>query len=71
MAKVYEFPMKRKLPARMEQDLHRVAREYVAVLKAITVVLELDGNPPSEEELMEMVGEAFGEGIINAINDLD
>ena len=70
MVKVYEFPTKRKLPAGMEQDLHRVAREYIAVLKAITVLLELEENPPSEEELMEMVGKALGEGITNAINDL-
>ena len=71
MATVYMFPTKRKLPGGMEKDLHRVARDYVAILKAITVVLNLESNPPSNEEVMNMVGEAFAEGILEAINDLE
>lgn len=71
MAKVYAFPMKRKLPKGMEKELQRVAREYVAVLKAMTVLLELEGNPPTPDEVMEMVADAFGKGIVDAINDLD
>lgn len=71
MAKVYDFPIKRKLPAGMERDLHRVASEYVAVLKAISIVLELESNPPSYEEVLEMVSTAFAEGIYEAIDKLD
>ena len=71
MAKVYAFPMKRKLPSGMEKDLRRVAREYIAVLRAITIVLELEENPPSYEEILEMVSETFTEGIYEAIDDLD
>lgn len=71
MAKVYVFPMKRKLPSGMEKDLRRVAREYIAVLRAITIVLELEENPPSHEEILEMVQETFTNGIYEAIDDLD
>jgi hypothetical protein len=71
MAKVYEFPVKRKLPANMERDLHRVASEYVAILKAIMIILELESNPPTYEEVLEMVSIAFAEGIYEAIDQLD
>lgn len=71
MAKVYMFPTKRKLPSRMEKDLHRVARDYVAILKAITVVLNLESDPPTNEEVMDLVGAAFAEGILEAIDELD
>jgi hypothetical protein len=71
MAKVYDFPVKRKLPAGMERDLHRVANDYIAILKAIMVVLELESNPPSYEEVLEMVSAAFAEGIYEAIDNLD
>ena len=71
MAKVYAFPMKRKLPSGMEKDLRRIAREYIAVLRAITIVLELEENPPSHEEILEMVQETFASGIYEAIDDLD
>lgn len=71
MAKVYDFPIKRKLPAGMERDLHRVASDYIAILKAIMVVFELESNPPSYEEVLEMVSTAFAEGIYEAIDKLD
>ena len=71
MTKVYAFPVKRKLPAKMEKDLRRVAREYIAILRAITIVLELEENPPSHEEILEMVEAAFANGIYEAIDDLD
>lgn len=71
MAKVYDFPTKRKLPAGMERDLIQVARDYVAILKAITIVLDLEENPPSYEEVLEMVSETFAKGIYDAIDELD
>ena len=71
MAKVYEFPIKRKLPANMEKDLHRVASDYIAILKAIMVVFELESNPPTYEEVLEIVSIAFAEGIYEAIDQLD
>ena len=71
MAKVYDFPIKRKLPAGMEQDLRRVANDYIAILKAIVVVFELESDPPSYEEVLEMVSKAFAEGIYEAIDNLN
>jgi hypothetical protein len=71
MAKVYDFPIKKKLPKNMERDLHRVASDYVAILKAIMIIFELESNPPSYEEVLEMVSTAFAEGIYEAIDKLD
>ena len=71
MAKVYDFPIKRKLPAGMEKDLHRVASDYIAILKAILVIYELESNPPTYEEVLEIVSMAFAEGIYEAIDKLD
>lgn len=71
MAKVYEFPVKRKLPANMERDLHRVASDYVAILKAIMIIYGLESDPPSHEEILEMVSTTFAEGIYEAIDQLD
>lgn len=71
MAKVYEFPVKKKLPAKMEKDLRRVARDYIAILQAIMIVFELESDPPSYEEILEMVSTTFAEGIYEAIDQLD
>lgn len=71
MAKVYMFPVKKKLPAGMEKDLRRVAREYVAVLQAIMIIYGLESDPPSYEEILEMVSTTFAEGICEAIDQLD
>ena len=70
MAKVYAFPVKRKLSVVMEEDLRKVAKDYVAVLAAISSVLELEENPPTTDEVIEMVADAFGKGIIDAIDDM-
>ena len=70
MAKVYAFPTKRKLSVVMEEDLRKVAKDYVAVLVAISSVLELEENPPTTDEVIEMVADAFSKGIIDAIDDM-
>jgi hypothetical protein len=71
MAKVYMFPVKKKLPEGMERDLRRVARDYVAVLQAIMIIYGLESDPPSHEEILEMVYTTFAEGIYEAIDQLD
>lgn len=55
----------------MEKDLRRVAREYVAVLQAIMIIYGLESDPPSYEEILEMVSTTFAEGICEAIDQLD
>jgi hypothetical protein len=55
----------------MEKDLRRVAREYVAVLQAIMIIYGLESDPPSHEEILELVSTTFAEGICEAIDQLD
>ena len=71
MAKVYVFPTKRKLPGGMEKELKLVAKRYVETLYATVTLLGLESEPPTYEEVMELVAEAFAEGIFEAIDELD
>lgn len=71
MAQVYAFPAKRKLPAGMEENLRKVAKDYVETLYATVVLLDTQEDKPTYEEVMEMVAEAFTEGIYDAIAELD
>lgn len=71
MAKVVMFPQKKKLPKVVEEELYKVARDYVAALKAAAILIDLEQDKPTEEEFMELVGIAFAEGICEAIEELD
>ena len=71
MAKVYEFPRQRKLPAGMERGIKKIAKEYVEVLYATMALYELTNDRPSNEELQKLVEVAFAEGILEAVDDLD
>lgn len=70
MAKVYAFPQKNKIPSGMKDELHKIAKDYVAVIYAIASLLELEAEPITEDEIMELVAEVFSEGIYEAIDDL-
>ena len=70
MAKVYAFPNKKRIPSGMKEELRRIAKDYVAVLYAIVDLMELEAEPISEDEIMELVAEVFSEGIYEAIEDL-
>ena len=67
MAKVVTFPQKKKLPKVIESRLCGIAKEYVAAIQAAVVLMELE---PTQEEMMELVAEAFLKGIIEAIDDV-
>lgn len=71
MTKIYAFPEKKKLPSGMEEELHKVAKDYVAVLCAIVKLFDLEENKPTYDEVLMMVAEAFGDGIFEAIEELD
>lgn len=71
MAKVYMFPQKKKLPKGVEERLYEVAKEYVEVLYSAAILMDLERDKPTPEELMEMVGMAFAEGIYKAIDEMD
>lgn len=71
MAKVYAFPTKRKLPGGMEDELKRIAKHYVETLYATVVLIDLETDKLTYEEVMELVAEAFADGINEAIEELD
>lgn len=71
MAKVYAYPTKRKLPKGMEESLRKVAKDYVETLYATLALLDTQADKPTYDEVMEMVAEAFTDGIYDAIEELD
>lgn len=71
MAKVVLFPQKKKLPKGMEEDLRKIAKDYVATLRVIVMLMELEADKPTQEEIMELVGAAFVDGINEAIEEME
>lgn len=70
MAKVVMFPQKKKLPKGVEEDLCRIAKEYVGTLSAAVLLMDLESDKPTQEEIMELVEQAFTKGIYEAIEEL-
>lgn len=71
MTKIYAFPEKKKLPSGMEEELHKVAKDYVATLCAIVKLFDLEEDKPTYDEVLTMVAKAFSDGIFEAIEELD
>ena len=72
MAKVLMFPQKKKLPQCIEKRLSEITREYVEVLQALIVLLDIDISDDSQyEEVLELVQEAFAKGILEAISEME
>lgn len=71
MAKVLMFPQKKKLPKGMEESLTKIAKDYVATLYATVTLMELEADKPTQEEIMEMVGQVFTDAIYEAIDELE
>ena len=71
MAKVYAFPQQKALPSGMEEELYKVAKDYVAALYAIVTLFELEEDKPTYDEVLDLVAEAFSDGIYEAISELD
>ena len=72
MAKVYMFPEKKKLPKNLEKRLKEIAKEYMEVVYAIAVLLGVeDTDQPEYMEVMELIAEAFGEGVADAIDEFE
>ena len=70
MAKIVLFPQKKRIPSGMKDELHRIAKDYVAVIYAIADLMELEAESITEDEIAELVAEVFGEGIFEAIEEL-
>ena len=71
MAKVVMFPRKKRLPKGIEESLCRIAKDYVATLQSAVILMDLDTDTPTEEEIMKLVGEAFTKGICEAIDEME
>ncbi len=71
MAKVVMFPQKKKLPKGVEEDIRKIAKDYVGTLYAAAILMDLESDKPTQEEIMELVGIAFTEGIYEAIEELE
>lgn len=71
MAKVYLYPTKRKIPSGLAEHLREVAKDYVETLYAIATIFSLEEDTPTYDEVMDLVAEAFTEGINDAIAELD
>lgn len=70
MAKVVMFPQKKKLPKVIEERLCEIAKEYVETIQAAVVLMDLESDEPTQEEMMDLVATAFMTGIIEAIDDV-
>ena len=71
MAKVLVFPQKKKLPKIMEERLIGIAKEYVETLYGAMMLMDLESDKPTYEEVLEMVNNAFSEGVEEAIEELE
>lgn len=72
MAKVLMFPQKKKLPQCIEKRLNEITKEYVEVLQALVVLLDVDVTDDSQyDEVLELVQEAFAKGILKAISEME
>ena len=71
MAKVVMFPQKKKLPKGVEEHLCEIAKDYIATLRSAVILMDLELDKPTQEEIMALVEEAFTKGIYEAIDELD
>ena len=72
MAKVVMFPQKKKLPSGIEKRLNEITKEYVEVLQALIVLLNVDIEDDLQyNEVLEMVQEAFAKGILAAVEEME
>ena len=69
MAKVIVFPIKNKLPGGIEKRIHEIAKEYIEVLYAYAVLVDITDND-AYEEAVDLVAEAYAEGIVKAVEEL-
>lgn len=70
MAKVVMFPQKKKLPKGVEEHLRRIAKEYVETLASAVLLMDLEMDRPTQEEIMGLVEATFCEGICEAIEEM-
>lgn len=71
MAKVYMFPQKKELPGNFGEEIWKLGREYMRTVYAVAKVLGVDDpDQPEYTEVMELIAEAFSEGISEAMIEI-
>ena len=71
MGEVLLFKQKKELPKAMEEELHRIAKDYMEVLYAAFEYFEDECNSHEEmKEVNSLVVSAYADGIEKAINKL-
>lgn len=72
MARVVMFPQKKRLPAGIEERLTEITKEYVEVLQALIVLMDIDVSDEQQyNEVLELIQEAFAQGIMTAIGEME
>lgn len=72
MAKVYKFPVKKKLTEEMEECLYAIGEAYIKTLNY--ALCELAGDDPTQEELDEirnLVELSYAKGLYRAIDEME
>ena len=71
MGEVLLFKQKKELPKAMEEEIHRIAKDYMEVLYAAFDYFEDECNSYEElEAVNNLVVSAYADGIEKAINEL-
>lgn len=72
MGEVLLFKQKKELPKAMEEELHRIAKDYMEVLYAAFEYFEDECSSYEElEEVNDLVVSAYADGIEKAIEKLE
>ena len=72
MAKVVMFPQKKRLPAGIEERMTEITKEYVEVLQALIVLMDIDVSDEQQyNEVLELIQETFAKGIMAAIGEME
>lgn len=69
MAKVIAFPAKNKLPGGIEKRLHEIAKEYIEVIQAYSLLVDITDDD-AYQEAVDLIAEAYAEGIIKAVEEM-
>ena len=72
MCKVLQFPQKKELPKAMEEEIHKIAKDYMEVLYAAFEYFEDECETREDmEDVHDLVVSAYADGIEKAINELE
>ena len=72
MGEVLKFPQKKELPKAMEEEFHKIAKNYMEVLYAAFEYFKDECETREDmDEVNDLVVSAYADGIEKAINELD